>query len=79
MKNNMTAFRNHIFIMLEKLTDDETCTPENIEAAKAMAGLGKVLNESAKVELAFLKELNSGGDAPSTPFFELNKQKALNE
>jgi hypothetical protein len=52
-KNGMDDLRNHLFAALEGLADEEK--PLDLERAKAIADVGKVLVESAKVEVAFLK------------------------
>jgi hypothetical protein len=56
----MVDLRNHAFEALERLKDsDLTDTPEKLESelkkAKAVAELGKVIVESAKAEILFVK------------------------
>lgn len=50
--------RNHLIAAMERL-NDETASPEQIsheiERARALAALGKVLVESGKAEVAFLR------------------------
>lgn len=71
MNNKMTDLRNHLFAVLEALQDQEK--PMEIERAKAIAEVGKVLVDSAKVEVMFLKVMD--GDGHSTGFIE--SQRAL--
>lgn len=70
MNNKMTDLRNHLFATLEALQDQEK--PMDIERAKAIAEVGKVLVDSAKVEVMFLKTMD--GDAKSTGFIESEKE-----
>lgn len=53
MKNKIDDLRNHLFETLEALKDDEK--PMEIARAQAIADVAKVIVESAKVEVAFLK------------------------
>lgn len=53
MKNKIEDLRNHLFETLESLKDDEK--PMDLERARAIADVGRVLIESAKVEVDFLK------------------------
>ncbi|WP_437880872.1 hypothetical protein [Pseudomonas sp. LRF_L74] len=64
MKNQMVDLRNHLFAALEALHDQDK--PMEIERAKAIADVGRVLVETAKVEVAFLNV--TGGDG--TGFIE---------
>lgn len=66
MNNKMTDLRNHLFATLEALQDQDK--PMDIERAKAIAEVGKVLVDSAKVEVMFIKAMD--GDAKSTGFIE---------
>ncbi len=66
MNNKMTDLRNHLFATLEALQDPDK--PMDIERAKAVAEVGKVLVDSAKVEVMFLKVMD--GDGKSTGFIE---------
>lgn len=71
MNNKMTDLRNHLFATLEALQDPDK--PMEIDRAKAIAEVGKVLVDSAKVEVMFLKVMD--GDGQSTGFIE--SQRAL--
>lgn len=62
-KNKIDDLRNHLFETLEALKDDDK--PMELDRARAIADVAKVLVESAKVEVAFLKVT---GAAKSTDF-----------
>ena len=66
MKNKMTDLRNHLFATLEALQDVDN--PMDIDRAKAIAEIGKVLVDSAKVEVMFINAMD--GDVKSTGFIE---------
>ena len=70
MNNKMTDLRNHLFATLEALQDQDK--PMDIERAKAIAEVGKVLVDSAKVEVMFIKAMD--GDVKSTGFIESEKE-----
>lgn len=70
MNNKLTDLRNHMFATLEALQDQDK--PMDIERAKAIAEVGKVLVDSAKVEVMFIKAMD--GDAKSTGFIESEKE-----
>jgi hypothetical protein len=58
VKNKITDLRDHMFAQLERLSNEEL-TPEElqteIERAKAISEVGKVIVESAKTEVLHLK------------------------
>lgn len=66
MKNKMTDLRDHLFATLEALQDPDK--PMEIERAKAIADVAKVLVDSAKVEVAFIMAMD--GDVETTGFIE---------
>jgi len=66
VKNKMTDLRNHLFATLEALQDKDD--PMDIDRAKAIADVAKVLVDSAKVEVAFIAATD--GETPSTGFIE---------
>lgn len=66
MKNKMTDLRNHLFATLEALQDKDD--PMEVDRAMAVAKVGSVLVESAKVEVAFINVM--GTDAKTTGFIE---------
>lgn len=53
MKNKIDDLRNHLFETLEALKDDEK--PMDLARAQAIANVAKVIVDSAKVEVDFLK------------------------
>lgn len=53
MKNKIEDLRNHLFAALEGLADPEK--PMEIERAKAIADVGRVIVDSAKAEIQFLQ------------------------
>lgn len=69
MKNKIEDLRNHMFLQLEKLSEAETEEEikKELEKSKAIADLGKVLVDSAKVEVDFLKA--TGGEIETSRFF----------
>lgn len=69
MKNKMTDLRDHLFATLEALQDESK--PMDIDRAKAIAEVGKVLVDSAKVEVMYLKVMD--GEGHSTGFIESEK------
>lgn len=67
-KNKMEHVRDHLFLALERLNDDD-CSgeklTEEVEKAKAIANIGSVLIQSAKIEIDYLKQtgqLNSNSE-----------------
>jgi hypothetical protein len=69
MKNKIEDLRNHMFAQLEKLAEAES--PEEmtkeLERSKAIAEIGKVIIESAKAEVEFVKATD--GNVTTTEFF----------
>ena len=59
MKNRIEDLRDHLFETIELLKDNEK--PMDIERAKAIAGVAKVMIDSAKVEVDHLKVLEGLG------------------
>jgi hypothetical protein len=62
-RNKIDDLRNHLFETLERLKDDDK--PMEVERAKAIADVARVIVDSAKVEVAFLE---ATGQAKSTGF-----------
>jgi hypothetical protein len=58
-KNKIDDLRNHLFAALEALRDDEK--PMEIERAKAIADVARVIVDSAKVEVAFIEATGNEG------------------
>jgi hypothetical protein len=70
-KNRIEDLRNHLFAALEGLADTEK--PMELERARAIADVAKVVIESAKVEVSFLKVVDGGrgsGFMPVDPGIE---------
>lgn len=63
MKNKINDLRDHLFATLEALRDEEK--PMDLARAKEIANVGRVIVESAKVEVDFLKVT---GERKSTDF-----------
>ena len=66
MKNKMTDLRNHLFATLEALQDPDK--PMEIDRARAIADVAKVLVDSAKVEVMFINAMD--GDVKTSGFIE---------
>lgn len=63
MKNKIEDLRNHLFAALEGLADKEN--PMELDRAKAIADVARVIVDSAKAEVAFL---NATGARNGTGF-----------
>ena len=78
MKNKIEDLRNHLFMALEKLNEAES--PDDIkneiERSKAISEVGKVIVDSAKAEVDFVKA--TGGEVITTEFFNEGQIKKLN-
>ena len=59
MKNRIVDLRNHLFETLEALKDEDK--PMDIERARAIADVARVVVDSAKVEVAFLEATGAIG------------------
>lgn len=66
-KNKIQDLRNHLFETLEKLLDEED--PMDEQQALAIAKIGKVIVDSAKVEVQFMNIVGGLGSGfiPSEP------------
>ena len=53
MKNKIEDLRNHLFVTLEGLLDEDN--PMDINRAKAVADVAQVVVNSAKIEVDFVK------------------------
>lgn len=69
MKNKLTDLRDHLFATLEALQDPDK--PMEVERARAIADVAKVLVDSAKVEVSFILAMD--GDVSTTGFIESAK------
>lgn len=70
MKNKLEDLRNHLFIAIEGLLDETN--PMEIERAKAVAHVGSVLIESAKVKVRAIEVLGATG---GSGFLQLGQDK----
>lgn len=57
MKNKIEDLRNHLFETLEALKDSEK--PMELDRARAIAEVGKVIVESAKVEVSYVRAIGA--------------------
>jgi hypothetical protein len=70
-QNKIVDLRNHLFAALEGLADKEH--PLELDRARAIADVAKVVIETAKVEVSFLKVVDGGrgsGFLPVDPGIE---------
>ena len=68
MKNKIEDLRNHLFATLEALQDQEN--PMDLERARTVADVAKVLVDSAKAEVGYLKvtgQVRGSGFIPDEP------------
>lgn len=72
-KNKLSDLRDHLFATLESLSDPEK--PMDIDRAKAIADVARVVVDSAKVEVSFLQA--TGGMKGSGFLQEVNDAPAL--
>ena len=56
-RNKIEDLRNHMFATIESLLDEDN--PMDIDRARAVAEVGKVIVESAKAEVMYLKVTRS--------------------
>lgn len=73
-KNKIEDLRNHLFETLEELKDKDK--PMDLDRARAIADVSKVIVESAKVEVDFLKVT---GGIRSTGFLPEDTSEAARE
>ena len=75
-KNDMTQMRELMMGMLGDLSDPKADDNKDlIERARAMTGIGKVLVDSAKVEVAYVKQKEL--DVAPTNFIETSNPKQI--
>jgi len=76
MKNKISDLRNHLFSVLEELTDPESTY--DIAKAKVVADVAQVIINSAKIENDYIKII---GGSHGTGFIEEGRMevKQLNE
>lgn len=58
-KNKIGDLRNLMFETIERLMDDDD-EGMDVEKAQAIANVGKVIVDSAKVEVMFMKQIGAG-------------------
>lgn len=75
MKNKIDDLRNHLFETLEALKDEEK--PMELDRAKAIANVARVIVDSAKVEVDYLKVTGelTGGPLRGTGFLPVPEQE----
>lgn len=66
MKNKIEDLRNHLFVTIESLLDEDK--PMDIARAKAVSDTAQVLINSAKVEVDFLKVIGGYQGSGFIPF-----------
>lgn len=76
MKNKIDDLRNHLFQALERLNDDDEMKDpvklqNELKRAGAISEVGKVIVESAKAEVQFMKVT----DKPGAGFFPEEPKK----
>lgn len=79
MKNKISDLRDHMFAALERLGDAELNGDQlkaEIERAKAVSEVGKVIVESAKTEVLYAK-LTGKGDRDSKKFLEIEEKPKI--
>jgi hypothetical protein len=78
-RNKINDLRDHLFSALERLDNDELTMEElnkEIEKAQAVAQIGSVIIQSAKIEIDYLKA--TGMIESSSELFKgINEQKRL--
>lgn len=60
MKNKLSDLRNHLFMALEALSEAKGDELESaVKRADAMSGVAKVLVDSARVEIEYIRHVGS--------------------
>lgn len=77
MKNDITAVRNLMIAQMEKLVNPEEGESPDIETARAVAQLGKVLVESAKAEVLYIRTMAAEGRMLTGTGFIKDEPKTL--
>lgn len=73
MKNKIEDLRNHLFETLESLKDPDK--PMELDRARAIADVGRVLIESAKAEVSYLQVTNQTRGSGFIPDAEVGPQR----
>ncbi|AIC21819.1 MULTISPECIES: hypothetical protein [Pseudomonas] len=69
MKNKIEDLRNHLFVTIEGLLDEDK--PMELDRAKAVAEVAQVMINSAKVEVDMVKAL---GAANGSGFLQIGQE-----
>lgn len=80
MRNKAEDLKNHLFELLENLSDPDKDLDVEIKRSKAMVDVGQVLVDLAKEEIAFNKMKFQYGDdftGKAGKFFDGNEQKKI--
>jgi N-acyl-D-aspartate/D-glutamate deacylase len=78
-KNKINDLRDHLFSALERLDNDDLSTEElskEIEKAQAVAQIGSVIIQSAKIEIDYIRATGML-ESNSELFKNINDQKSL--
>lgn len=78
-RNKISDLRDHLFAALERIDNDELNTEElnkEIDKAKAVADIGSVIINSAKLEIEFMKATGMI-DTSSELFKSINDPKQI--
>lgn len=75
MRNTINDLRNHLFETLESLRDKDE--PMDVERAKAVAALARVIVDSAKVEVKYLEATGQESATDFLPGEERPRPKAI--
>lgn len=70
MKNKIEDLRNHLFMQLERLNEDDCDIETERKRAEAMAQIASVIVESAKAEVLFIR---ATGIETGAGFIKLDK------
>lgn len=74
MKNKIEDLRNHLFVTIEKLLDEDD--PMDVNRAKAVKDVAQVVINSAKAEIDFLKVT---GGVEGSGFIPYEPRKPMKE
>jgi hypothetical protein len=77
MKNKISDLRNHLFVVLEELSDPES--NYDLEKAKVIANVAQTIINSASVENQYLKIVGSSQGSGFIEEARMENVKTLNE
>lgn len=75
MKNKIQDLRDYLFEQMDRLSDPDLNLENELQRAKALAEVAKVIVDSAKVEVDFLKMV--GNEGSGTGFIPMDTPKTL--